>query len=464
MKSKQALIGILLVGLISALGCVTRIYAPLPATHAPSPAPPPGTPRDVDIFFEELSSHGSWVWLEEPGWVWSPHNVSVDWRPYVFGHWVYTDYGWTWASEEAWGWAVYHYGRWLYEPSYGWLWVPGNVWAPAWVSWQRGDGWVGWAPLSWRINWRADVGLDWGRVDRHTGLDPARWCFVKMSDLVEPHLKHHIAPAARNVTLINITNNVTNYTIVENRIVNVGVKTGVVEKAIGRPIPRLRVREADSGGEAHGGKVKGRDLMVFRRGLARRHSSRELIRPSAQRERPKTKPARVSSPKRGAGAPPAVVPRSVPTRKSRRKEEEKRRLESRHVREKDRLDRIHAWESKNPPDGVSGKEIDRRQHKEDRALEEKQKRERRLMQQRQKRQRSQRQPGQAAANPESAGPKSDKPKKETSESGRSKSDKSKSGKSKPDKSNSEQSDSEDSESVTTESDTATSGESDEDGR
>ena len=44
-------------------------------------------------------------------------------------------------------WAVYHYGRWAFEPQMGWYWVPGRVWAPAWVSWRRSNDYVGWAPL-----------------------------------------------------------------------------------------------------------------------------------------------------------------------------------------------------------------------------------------------------------------------------------------------------------------------------
>jgi hypothetical protein len=463
MKTKHALIGIVLLAVISALGCATRVYAPLPAAHAPTPRLSPGASEAADIFFEDLSSYGSWVWLEGPGWVWSPHNVSVDWRPYVLGHWAYTDYGWTWVSEETWGWAAYHYGRWSYESSYGWVWMPGKVWAPAWVSWQYGNGWVGWAPLSWRVKWRVDSGLDWGRIDRRDELKSFRWCFVKTSDLVEPNLKHHIAPAARNVTLINITNNVTHYTTVENRIINGGVKVGVVQKVVGRPIPRLRVREADSPEVAHGGKVRGRDLVVLRRGVPRTAPSREPDRASAQRERRKTRPARSSS-KTRAGASPAAAPRSVSSGKVRRNEEEKRRLESRHVREKDRLERIHAWESQNPPDGLSKKKVDRRQSEEHRALGEKQKREQRLLQQRQKRQRDQRQPAQAAAKPGSTTQKSKDSEPAKSKSGERKKEKSKSGKSKSGKSKPKQSESEDSEHETDESDSSRSDDSDEDGR
>ena len=90
--------------------------------------------------------------------------MAVGWRPYTQGHWVDTDYGWTWISDEPWGWATYHYGRWLADQEYGWLWVPGNQWGPAWVSFQQGGGYVGWAPLPPAVGFQAGIGLQHRRV------------------------------------------------------------------------------------------------------------------------------------------------------------------------------------------------------------------------------------------------------------------------------------------------------------
>ncbi len=71
-----------------------------------------------------------------------------DFQPYATnGNWMYTEAGWTWASDYNWGWAPFHYGRWFYENGYGWMWVPGSEWAPAWVSWSSGGDYYGWAPL-----------------------------------------------------------------------------------------------------------------------------------------------------------------------------------------------------------------------------------------------------------------------------------------------------------------------------
>jgi hypothetical protein len=73
--------------------------------------------------------------------------VGYDWRPYTVGRWVNSNYGWTWVSYEPFGWATYHYGRWAFDRQIGWIWVPGTVWGPAWVAWQQGSGYIGWAPL-----------------------------------------------------------------------------------------------------------------------------------------------------------------------------------------------------------------------------------------------------------------------------------------------------------------------------
>jgi hypothetical protein len=101
---------------------------------------------DPDDYYDELRPHGRWIDHAEYGRVWHP-NVAVGWRPYYYGNWAWSPYGWTWISSEPWGW-TFHYGRWSYAPVWGWVWVPGTVWGPAWVDWYWDDGYVGWAPLS----------------------------------------------------------------------------------------------------------------------------------------------------------------------------------------------------------------------------------------------------------------------------------------------------------------------------
>jgi hypothetical protein len=69
----------------------------------------------LQVFHDELSQYGAWVDSPEYGSVWVP-NVDPGFKPYVTnGHWIFTDYGWTWSSDFPWGWAAFHYGRWYYD-------------------------------------------------------------------------------------------------------------------------------------------------------------------------------------------------------------------------------------------------------------------------------------------------------------------------------------------------------------
>jgi len=84
---------------------------------------------DYDLFYSKLSSEGTWVDAGNYGYCFRP-RVAKDWQPYRDGHWVWTDRGWYWDSNERFGWATYHYGRWVRIGGTGWCWVPGRQWAP----------------------------------------------------------------------------------------------------------------------------------------------------------------------------------------------------------------------------------------------------------------------------------------------------------------------------------------------
>jgi len=107
-------------------------------------------PSEIEEYEEELDQNGQWVYERPYGNVWVPNVSYDDWRPYLYGRWVwYPVIGWTWVSSESWGWSVYHYGRWNWRFGLGWYWIPRHHWGPAWVHWWWDRDYVGWCPLSW---------------------------------------------------------------------------------------------------------------------------------------------------------------------------------------------------------------------------------------------------------------------------------------------------------------------------
>jgi len=101
-------------------------------------------------FESQLAPYGTWENDPDYGEVWEPSatEVGYDFEPYATGgHFMYSDYGWTWASDWGWGSVPFHYGRWAYRGGRGWCWIPGTTWGPGWVHWRWGGGYVGWAPM-----------------------------------------------------------------------------------------------------------------------------------------------------------------------------------------------------------------------------------------------------------------------------------------------------------------------------
>jgi hypothetical protein len=122
-------------------------FAPNNNSFAQNNVPDQNQPVTLQVFYDDLSPYGTWIKDPNYGFVWSP-NVDQDFKPYVTnGHWVNSDYGWTWVSDFPWGWAAFHYGRWTVDPQYGNIWIPDTVWGPAWVSWRESEGYVGWTPM-----------------------------------------------------------------------------------------------------------------------------------------------------------------------------------------------------------------------------------------------------------------------------------------------------------------------------
>jgi hypothetical protein len=194
----------------------------------------------VQYFHQRLSPYGRWVVRPGYGEVWIP-RVSSGWRPYTTGHWVYTDQGWAWVANEPWGWAPFHYGRWYHDASNGWAWVPGHVWAPAWVAWRNGGGYLGWAPLPPSVGFTAGVGVSFRGVDIETAISPSYYSFVPERAILEPRLSSAFVPFSRNAECFRGSSNITRLAVVDHRVFDQGVDVQRVEQATGRAVPRVRV-------------------------------------------------------------------------------------------------------------------------------------------------------------------------------------------------------------------------------
>jgi hypothetical protein len=145
----------------------------------------PSTRAQIDVFYDGLNRHGSWVRHPDFSYVWLPRR-GPGWRPYQEGRWIWTDdYGWFWESAEPFAWAVYHFGRWGYDPDFGWFWVAGDTWAPAWVTWRIGGGGIGWAPLA-----PDRRGFAFGPPRRFAPAVVEGWVFVEARKFADPDLAH----------------------------------------------------------------------------------------------------------------------------------------------------------------------------------------------------------------------------------------------------------------------------------
>ncbi len=213
--------------------CWGFLVVAAPARAQDEPIPQPDGDTDVTSFDETLSPYGQWVDTGEgpnDGRAWRPDPdvVGDDFQPYATGgRWVYSDWGWTWESDYPWGWAPFHYGRWALTPSWGWVWYPGSVWAPAWVDWRFGGGYIGWAPLP-------PVGFA-------VVVQPWRpyWCFVPSNVFIYHDVWAYRLPVDRIHSAYAATVPVHQAVSYGRARWYAGPPVTQVEHSVGRPVPRV---------------------------------------------------------------------------------------------------------------------------------------------------------------------------------------------------------------------------------
>lgn len=318
---------------------------------------PPAAHFEISLFWDALSPYGDWLWVDPWGWVWTPWDVGPGWRPYTDGHWVWTHLGWTWVSERPWGWAPFHYGRWTYHSPHGWLWIPDTVWAPAWVAWRSGHGWIGWAPLPPQARWRIGFGLDLGGIDLGLSIVEHGWSFCGERDFLDRRVDRRLASLPRHAYLLRETRDATRYEEIERRVAVRSFDVEEIERQVGT-VPRYRIEDLER--PPHGGEaVSGSAVRIYR--------------PEVKDESPGREPERrVAPPPEAKGTRPQEPPPAVREKEKkeieRRQAQELRTLRSWEEEQRQKLEKEQQRERRQPPAQEKPAALERRQEEERRAL------------------------------------------------------------------------------------------------
>ncbi len=193
----------------------------------------------------DLDQYGTWRVVPTYGALWVP-AVAPGWAPYHYGHWVWIDpWGWTWVDDAPWGFAPCHYGRWINYRGF-WAWSPGPVhvrpvYAPALVAWVGGQHW------GVSVSFGSGGGVGWFPLGYGEPYVPAYRASRRYFENVN-------VTNTRIVNITNVTNNyyttnVTNTTIVKEKIVYknqtiAGAVTAVPRTVLtnSQPVDRAAVR------------------------------------------------------------------------------------------------------------------------------------------------------------------------------------------------------------------------------
>lgn len=225
---------------------------------------------NFQVFYDQLSPYGEWTRNSDYGYIWIP-DVGPEFSPYsTNGSWVMTDYGWTWVSDYPWGWAPFHYGRWDFDNYVGWFWVPDNEWGPSWVTWRRGNGYYGWAPMRPGISISMSFGNGYNDVDR--------WNFVRDRDFGRPNMGRYYVNRRDNDMIFRSSSVINNtYNDRDRNVTYVaGPRGDEVQRYSGRRITNVTIRDNDRPGQNYSRN----QLDIYRPQFDRNNDAKQRSAPS----------------------------------------------------------------------------------------------------------------------------------------------------------------------------------------
>ena len=185
------------------------------------------------FFYSSLSPYGEWIQINGGENVWRPFNTGYDWAPYHYGHWVWTNDGWFWDSDEPYGNIVYHYGRWFNDDSYGWIWIPDYQWAPAWVEWRYDNDYIGWAPLPPYAAFSIGFGI---RFTASYSVPYRFYSFLSYKHMCEVNAYNYYVDNNYKYRIYSNSRLRTNYGYSDGRVINRGVDVDFIRQRSGARI------------------------------------------------------------------------------------------------------------------------------------------------------------------------------------------------------------------------------------
>lgn len=223
--------------------------------------------QNIAYFYDYLSPYGIWTQHSLHGYIWIPRINRYQWRPYSYGRWIWSDFGWTWVSRYKWGWIPFHYGRWDWDSNMGWYWVPGRMWGPAWVTWRTSNMYIGWAPLPPNIPFIPGKGIFSLRGSIHHRY----WTFVNGQNFTGMDVYSYILPFERNLTIMNLTVVNTNIILRNNRVLNLGLDVVHVEQLSKQRVHKYKLKETNQVERTH---VSGDHVVIYKPSVEKSTSSR----------------------------------------------------------------------------------------------------------------------------------------------------------------------------------------------